>query len=281
VDGDWLAAGEGAVWLSGSTEIHRLDPQSGQEVETIPVPEGPCEASDVGFGSLWTATCEKPGLARIDPAMNRVADQIPLEIPSSLDGEGSIGVGEGGVWLVIDAQGCKACRLAKVEPSSMTVAAEVPIEDGGAGVRVGEGSVWVTNPDRDLVQQIDPDSQDVTGTYPVGESPRFLAVGEGGVWTLNQVDGSVTHLDPESGEEVATIPAEIVGGGGDMTTGGGWVWARGTFTLLSRIDPDTNQLVEQYEPSSGSGAVIAGFGAVWISAHDVSTVWRLPLDDAS
>jgi streptogramin lyase len=281
VYGDWLAAGEGAVWLSGASEIQRLDPHSGQKVATIPVPARPCEASDVGFGSLWTATCGRTGLARIDPATNRVADQIRLKVPASLDGEGSIGAGEGGVWLVLDGQGCKACRLAKVKPGPMSVTAEVSIDAGAAGVRVGEGSVWVTNPDRDEVQQIDPRSEEVVGTYPVGGSPRFLAVGEGGVWTLNQVDGSITRIDPETGEEVATIPAEIVGGGGDMTAGGGGVWARGTYTLLSRVDTDKNQVVEQYGPSSGSGAVIVAFGAVWISAHDVNTVWRLPLDEAS
>jgi streptogramin lyase len=53
VDGDWLAASEGGVWLSGTGEIHRMDPQSGKVAETIPVPEGPCEASDVGFGAAW------------------------------------------------------------------------------------------------------------------------------------------------------------------------------------------------------------------------------------
>jgi len=36
--------------------------------------------------------------------------------------------------------------------------------------------------------------------------------------------------------------------------------------------------VTRYGPPSGSGAVIVGAGAVWISAHDVDTVWRLPLD---
>jgi len=30
-----------------------------------------------------------------------------------------------------------------------------------------------------------------------------------------------------------------------------------------------------YGPDSGSGAVIFGAGAVWISAHDIKTVWRL------
>lgn len=62
-----------------------------------------------------------------------------------------------------------------------------------------------------------------------------------------------------------------------MTAGGGWVWARGQGYLLSRIDPRTNRVVLRYGPSSGSGGVVLGFGAVWISAHDVAKVWRLPL----
>lgn len=277
VPGDWLAAGEGAVWISSGRKIYRLDPASGRRAAAITVPAVACEGMDVGFGSLWTATCVKPGLARIDPAHNRVADEFRLAVPGSLDGEGSIGAGEGGVWLVVDGPKCKACRVAKVDPRTMRVAAQVPVKPGAAGVRVGAGSVWVSNPDQDAVQQIDPDTEEVIGTYPVGRTPRFLAVGEGGVWTLDQLEGSITHLDPDTGGEVATVPAKIVGGGGDIATGGGWVWARGTYTLLAEIDPETNRVVDQYGPPAGSGSVAVGFGAVWVSAHDVETVWRLPL----
>ena len=65
--GDWLAAGAGAVWISRTTEIDRIDPRSGKLAAVVPVPQGPCEATAFSFGALWTATCEKPGLARIDP----------------------------------------------------------------------------------------------------------------------------------------------------------------------------------------------------------------------
>jgi len=62
-----------------------------------------------------------------------------------------------------------------------------------------------------------------------------------------------------------------------MTTGGGWVWARGARSLLARIDPHTNRIVERYGPALGDGSVIVGYGAVWISVVDASTLWRLPL----
>ena len=275
IKGDWLAAGEGGVWLSGESELYRLDPKSGRKKATIRVPQGPCEASDVGFGAVWTATCKVPGLARIDPRTDRVAGHVKLPIPE-LDGEGSIGAGEGGVWLATDGPGCTGCRVARVDPRTMKVIGKVTVQPGAATVRTGHGAVWVTNPSKDLVEQIDPKTEKVVRSIKTGKGPRFFDVGEGAVWTLNQIDGSVTRIDPATGK-ATNVAAGVPGEGGDLTVGGGSVWARGSDKLLARIDPKRNQVVERYGPSSGSGAVIVGAGAVWISAHDVDTVWRLPL----
>jgi virginiamycin B lyase len=282
VQGDWLAAGAGGVWLSapGDKLIRRLDPRSGAVKATIQVPQDPCEATAVGLGSLWTATCGTPGLARIDPATNKVSGFVKLAIPSSLDGEGSIGAGAGGVWLVIDGQDCTRCRVARVDPKSLRVVDRIPVREGSAAVRTGLGAVWVTNPTTNIVQKIEPRTNRVVATTNVAGSPRFFDVGEGGVWTLSQMDGAVTRLAPSTARMAASIKAEVAGGGGDLTVGGGWVWARGSSVLLVRIDPRTNRVVERYGPPSGSGAAIVGFGAVWISAHDVNTVWRLPLPKA-
>jgi virginiamycin B lyase len=278
VSGDWLAASDGSIWLSDRNSVHRLDPESGKSEAEIPVGAGPCSGIDTGFGAVWTETCLRGGLARIDAATGAV-DQVQLDVPRQVrGGESSLGAGEGGVWLVLDGDGCQACALAKVDPKSLKVDAEIAIEPGGAGVRVGYGSVWVTNPDADILQQVDPSSEEVVGTYEVGEAPRYLAVGEGGVWTLNQVEGSISHVDPDSGEVVATIPAELVGAGGDITTGGGAVWAKGTYTTLVRIDPKTDQVVEKFDGEGGSGSVVVADDAVWLSAHLENVLWRLPLN---
>jgi streptogramin lyase len=276
IKGDWLAAGAGGIWLSGESDVFRLDPASGRRTATVPVAQGPCEASDVGFGAVWTATCKIRGLAKIDPSTNRVVRHVRLGVPIALDGEGSLGAGEGGVWLVTDGRKCQACRVARVDPRTMKVTARVPVKAGAATVRTGAGAVWVANPDKSVVQRIDPDTRKVVRTITTGAGPRFFDVGEGAVWTLNQVDGSVTRIDPASGK-TANVDAEVPGEGGDLTAAGGSVWVRGSDKLLARIDPRRNRVVTRYGPSSGSGAVIVGGGAVWISAHDIDTVWRLPL----
>ena len=276
ITGDWLAAGRGGIWLSGQEEIYRLNPRTGRRLVRIPVAEGPCQATDVGAGAVWTATCNEPGLTKIDPKRNRVARHVALPVSVDYFGEGSIGVGAGAVWLVTDGPDCTACRVSRVDASSMEVTAEIPVLIGAAGVRVGAGSVWVTNPVEDVVQLIDPATRQLTRTVKTGRGPRFFDVGEGAAWTLDQVDGTVTRIDAKTGR-TARIAARVPGDGGDLTVGGGSVWARGSDRLLTRIDPKRRKVIARYGPSSGSGAVIVGAGAVWISAHDVNTVWRLPL----
>jgi hypothetical protein len=51
-----------------------------------------------------------------------------------------------------------------------------------------------------------------------------------------------------------------------------------TDVLVAQIDPESNLVVARYGPASGSGGVAADDDAVWISAHDVTTIWRIPID---
>ena len=103
---------------------------------------------------------------------------------------------------------------------------------GSAAVRFGAGFVWATNPDRDTVVQIDPVRLKVINTYDVGSQPRFFAVYAGSVWTLDQGSGTVTRVVIGSGE-ATSIEAEVIGDGGDLAAGGGWVWARGSGLFSS------------------------------------------------
>ena len=125
------------------------------------------------------------------------------------------------------------------------------------------------------VQRVDPKTNTVVATMAVHGQPRFLAVGEGAVWVLNQADGTVSRIDPRTNEVVATIEVGVPGPGGDIAAGEGAVWVRASKVLLSVLDPKNNKVVKRFGPAQGSGAVRAGVGKVWVSAHDVNKVWRL------
>ena len=166
--------------MSDEQALQRLDPATGKPTAKIPVRQGPCEASDVGLGSVWTATCTTPGLARIDPKINRVSAHVRLAIPLIQEGEASIGVGAGSVWLVVDGKKCDACLVARVEPKHLKVIATVPVSERcrrrpfRRRLRLGDQSGR------------EPRREDRSGNaarrkqeLEVGPRPRFFAVGEG------------------------------------------------------------------------------------------------------
>jgi hypothetical protein len=72
----------------------------------------------------------------------------------------------------------------------------------------------------------------------------------------------------------ATIEVGIPGGGGDIAAGEGSVWATSFGFPISRIDPKTNTVVQQFT-GDGGDALRVGLGSVWLSNLRAGTVWRI------
>jgi YVTN family beta-propeller protein len=178
------------------------------------------------------------------------------------------------VWVVV---GALPRQLVKVDARTLKVLHRYDIPGSVTAVRAGLGGVWIADVAKKAILRFDPVTEAVVATIEVGWQPQFLAVGEGAVWVMNQLDGTVSRIDPASNTVVATIAVGEPIEGGDIAVGGGYVWLRGSDTLLFKIDPATNAIVARYGPSSGSGSVAADDNAVWVTAHDITTVWRLPL----
>lgn len=269
---DFALLVDGFLYVAGAGKgIARID-SNGKVLATWAVPTDTCGALDAGFGAVWTATCGAPGLARIDAMTGKLTT---IDVGGLMpDSEASIGAGEGGVWMIIAGLPRK---LVKVDPTSGKVVGSFDIGGGPTGVRVGLGGVWITDPSLSVIHRFDPAAGRVVADIPVGKHPQFFAVGEGAVWTMNQVDGTISRIDPATNTVTATIALGEPVEGGDIAVGGGSLWLRGSRTLIFQIEPSVNEVVAVYGPASGSGSVAADQAAVWITAHDVTTVWRLPL----
>lgn len=189
----------------------------------------------------------------------------------------SLAAGAGSIWVLSDAKGV----LSRIDAASNNISTQLDVLPNSYAAAFGFGAVWVTNSGSGnklspgSVQRINPETHDVEATIPVGPGPRFLAAGEGAVWTLNWGDGSVSKIDPGLNRLAATFSLGMKGEGGDITTGGGRVWVRGTDVLLAAIDPETNLVSRIYGPPAGSGAVRVAGDLVWVSAHDTKTLWVL------
>ncbi len=268
---DFLALDGRQAWVTNRGRVERLSPNAPAPTVTIALAE-PCGAMVVAFGSLWVAECHQQALVRIGLRSLTVEATIPTGLADP-EGELSLASGAGAIWVLTDSMGV----LARIDPSTNSVTAHIQVAPHSYAAAFGYGAVWITaTTSPGLVQRIDPTRNQVAATIPVGPYPRFLAVGDGSVWTLDQGDGTVSRIDPTTNRLAATVQAEVPGSGGDIATGGGRVWVRATRTLLSVIDPGTNQITRRYGPPAGSGAVRVGYGQAWVTAHDIQTVWVLP-----
>ncbi len=265
---DWIAIDE-HVWVSNSPKdsITRIDPVANTIVETIAVGKKPCSGLAAGFGGLWVPNCGDPSVSRLDLKTGKVIDTLPLSIGNS---EGGLATGAGSLWMMTDAVG----TLARIDPATNKVVAEIYVAPGSFAVAFGEGAVWVTSTDKNLVTRVNPHSNVVEKTIAVGPAPRFLAVGEGSAWTVNQGDGTISRIDAKTNKVTATIAAGIPGPGGEIAVGEGSVWVTSFEYPITRIDPTTNKVVQQFY-GEGGDAIRVGHGSVWLSNLRQANVWRL------
>jgi YVTN family beta-propeller protein len=280
---DWQAIDE-HVWVSNSPKdtVTRIDPKTNVIVETIAVGRHPCSGLAAGFGSLWVPNCgdppslsatarsfgeASPSVSRIDLKTGKVIATLPLTVGNS---EGGLATGAGSVWMMLDAKG----TLARIDPATNKVVAEISVPTGSFAVAFGEGAVWVTSTENSLLTRVNSLTNVVEQTIPVGPRPRFLAVGEGSVWTINQGDGSISRVDAKSNKVIATIEAGIPGPGGEIAVGEGSVWVTSFEYPITRIDPSTNKVAQQFY-GEGGDAIRVGHGSVWLSNLRQANVWRL------
>jgi len=264
---DWIAIDE-SVWVSHAPEdvITRIDPKANQVVEQVKAGKRPCSGLAAGFGSLWVPNCGDQTVTRIDLKTGKVTATFAMPVP---DSEGGIAAGAGSIWMVTDKKG----TLSRIDPSNNKVVAEIRLPAGSFNVDFGDGAVWATSTTANVLTRVDPATNLVTETIPVGKTPRFFAIGEGAVWVLNQGDGSVSRVDLKTNKVVETIKAGVPGEGGDIAAGGGSVWVTVLAMPLTRIDPATNKVAQQFS-GEGGDAVRFGLGSVWLTHLKGGKVWR-------
>jgi virginiamycin B lyase len=270
---DWLAVTDDAVWVASSkaNDVVRLDATTNKPDAVVKL-EKPCSGLAVGFGSLWIPSCGSHNLARADAKTGAIQATIAA---SPADSEGGITAGAGSVWLVVSA----ASELDRIDPATNAVVAKIDLPKGSFNPIFAGNSVWVASNAGNSLVRVDPKTNKVSGETPIGPRPRFLTVGEGSVWVLNQGDGTVSRVDATTGKLLATIPCGIPGFGGEIAFGGGSVWATVFGYPITRIDPKTNRVVQQWT-GEGGDSIRYAHGSVWLTFLTGAKVWRLKVPAA-
>jgi virginiamycin B lyase len=265
---DWMAVDK-QTWVSNEPKntVSRLDPKSGAVMATITVGKAPCSGLAAGFGSLWVPNCGDSTVTRLSLEDGKPQATFAMTIGNS---EGGVTTGAGSFWILTDAKG----TLARVDPATNKAVAEIYVAPGSYAAAFGDNAVWVTSTEKNVLTRVNAQTNVIEQTITVGPKPRFLTVGEGSVWTLNQGDGSISRVDMKTNKVVATIEAGVPGGGGEISAGEGSVWVTTFEYPITRIDPSTNKVAQQFF-GEGGDSIRAGLGWIWLTNIRAGTVWRV------
>jgi len=142
--------GEGAVWVSstGKNLLTRVDPNTNLVTHSIAVGPQP-RFLTFGGGAVWTLNQGDGTVSRVDAKTNKLVATIELGVPG-LGGE--IAYGEGSVWVTVFQ-----IPLTHIDAATNKVVKQW-MGLGGDSVRVGHGSIWLTNIREQNIWRINPKS---------------------------------------------------------------------------------------------------------------------------
>jgi virginiamycin B lyase len=265
---DWMAVTETAVWVTSAPtdSVTQLDAQTNTVSHTAPVSK-PCSGLAYGFGSIWSPSCGHHSIVRFDASTGAIQAEVPV---GPADSEGSIAVGDGSVWVVIDSSGI----LARINGQTNRVETKIPVPAGSVACTFGEGAAWVSSPQRSVVARVDVATNKVTTEISVGKNPRFMTFGAGSVWTLNQGDGTISRIDASKRTLITNIEAGLRGQGGEIAFGEGAVWATLFEVPITKIDIGAGKVIRQWV-GSGGDSIRVGLGSVWLTDLKGQRVWRI------
>jgi DNA-binding beta-propeller fold protein YncE len=128
---------EGAVWITTPEKklLTRVDPKTNQVTNTIEVGPGP-RFLTAGAGSIWTLNQGDGTVSRVDTKTNKLLANIEAGIPGS---GGEIAFGAGHVWATTFQ-----IPVTEIDPGKNAVVKQW-VGPGGDSIRVGFGSVWLSN----------------------------------------------------------------------------------------------------------------------------------------
>jgi virginiamycin B lyase len=139
---------DGAIWVTSpeTSVLTRVDPRTNRAVASIPVGPQP-RFLTAGAGSIWTLNQGDGTVTRVDVASNKAVATIEVGIPG---GGGELAFGEGHVWATVFQ-----IPLSEIDTATNTVVRQWT-GAGGDSVRVGHGSIWLSNLRQQNVWRIEP-----------------------------------------------------------------------------------------------------------------------------
>jgi YVTN family beta-propeller protein len=287
-----MALADGILWVMAGNSIVRIDPKTDKVVgkpipvtvpertrlEAIAVDQDAVWVSAIGGGNIGVPN-DIDSVLRIDPQAGETVARIKVR-----RGPVSLAATSGFVWAV----NWGAHLISKIDSKTNQLAGE-PFKTGAApySIAIGDGSVWVVNHDDGTVTRIDPETNQIIADILSHWEPHRIAFGEDAVWLGNWHDSSVSRIDTQTNQIIGEpIPIGYVAGNIAADYGNVWVTSdyRGMdafpeafpdHTVLIRIDPKTNTVVDTIQLGGHPVDVEVTEHAVWVSIQNPDRVLKI------
>lgn len=258
-----------AAWAVSSTKdtITKIDNKTNKPADPIKGLHKPCSGMANGFTTLLIPNCGDQTLLRIDPKTGKTTATLNVGTANVNSG---IAVTADSIWILTDGK----TTLSRIDPETNQVVSELRVPEGCDSLRFGETALWLTCPSENKVLRIDPQTNLVVNRIEVSAKPHSLAFGENSVWVLCLAEGKVERIDPKTNKVTKTIDLGVPNAAGEIAFGESFAWVTLTGFPLTRIDPTTDKVVQQFT-GEGGGAISVGLGSIWLTNTAAGNVWRI------
>lgn len=247
--------------------LERLDLKTNKLGDPVAGVSQPCGGTITAFGSVWVPSCGSGSLVRLDPKSWKVTGSVETGVGSA---EPALAASGDSVWVLSDNKS----TLLRVDPDQNTVVAEIRLPAGCNSLTFGETALWATCAGDGRLLRINPQTLLVEKYIEVAGGPEAVAIGEGSVWVYCRKEGKVERIDPKTNKSSKTIELGVPGVAGKMAIGLGSVWVTEEGFPLTRIDPQTEKVVQQFW-GAGGGAIQVSGNSLWLSNRNEKTLWRI------
>jgi virginiamycin B lyase len=262
----WIFVSDHA-FIQTADGLNPIDAKTGKAGTAVTGLGNACDGIASGFSSLWVPLCGEGALAKLDGKSYKAGPKILTGVSSV---PGIIAATGDSLWMLTDDK----TTLTRIDPMQNQVVADLRIEAGCRGLTFGETALWIACPSNNKVIRFNPETNLVEKRIEVSAEPEAVAVGEGSVWVYCRKDGKIDRIDPKTDKVSKSIDVGLAGLDSQIAVGEGSVWLTSAGFPITRIDPKSETVVQQFT-GEGGGAITTGGGFVWLSNRNLGTVWKI------
>ena len=259
------AAAFGSLWVAndGSGTLVRINPRTNRVARRIALGRGACQVA-AGAGALWVTNYRRGVVHRVDPRSGRVRSVRVGAEPFD------VRVAFGRVWATSWRNG----TLVEVHPGTLRVLRRIRVGPNPAGMTAAAGALWVGfGRDTTAIVRVHPRAGTVR-RVPVGTPrPAWFVVGTRDFW-VQANDHELLHFDPSTRRVVGRLRlGRTLAHGAAAPDGTLWIPDK-EQSIVYRIDPATERVVDSFPAGRGAFVARRAFGSMWVTSYAGSDIWR-------